>query len=387
MLEQSIRALGDHQRETDLDGIAHTGRHRRPTWLEQLDHRPVPQVDPVGAAAEPHEHRVSDHIARPRRGGRAAGDRRLGGQSQDQYRSEEPVHRHAAAHQGTDQPTTRDPRTEQHHPDQHSRDLDAARSSVAPSFEAVSARSGGGRGAEQHRGHPCVGAEVHPAGGRMAGEHHHGHERRRGTEKRDDGEAPLTASTECPPGDEWPDDVELLLDRQTPQVVEDRQRGGARPVVAGVGHQVPVGEVGEGPAGIAACACLLGGGAPHGDDRQHSGDHQRDRREQAPTAAGPELSQVDPPRRAPFADEHGGDQEPREGEEQVDTEEASRHPADVVRHHRRDGDATQAVQRGPVAGRTGAGSIAVGHRTCASPRSTSPQTSVAEGYPSCRRAS
>ena len=108
------------------------------------------------------------------------------------------------------------------------------------------------------------------------------------------------------------------------------------------------------------------------------------RREQTAEPTGPELDQADPPVPVVLVEQQGRDQEPAQGEEHVDAEEAAGHPPDavVVQHDGHDGDGTEAVEARSVAPRALAGPASAGPSVASgsSPRDvTNPPTTDIRG--------
>ena len=134
------------------------------------------------------------------------------------------------------------------------------------------------------------------------------------------------------PYDQRPDQVELLLDGQRPQVIERRRRPGlpgrgeVRDVVQDL---VPVARVrGRGQQRQPQRSLLPGldHGRRGGDHDQHHGQ----RRQQAPGSPGPEARQVQAAGAVVPGDQQIGDQEPAEHEEDVDAEEAAGQPGSAL---------------------------------------------------------
>ena len=121
-----------------------------------------------------------------------------------------------------------------------------------------------------------------------------------------------------------PDDVELLLHRQAPEVLNRRGGGVLGEVVDGPGGQAPVDDIGRGRGDIPAEV------APT-DLRQESpgqqggGDQDRGRgREESFGAAGVEPDERDASGALDLTGDLPGDQEARDHEKDVDTGEAAR---------------------------------------------------------------
>ena len=146
-------------------------------------------------------------------------------------------------------------------------------------------------------------------------------------------------------------DVELLLDRERPEVQE---RAGAhrvaREVVAAVGDEVPVREVHQRGLGVAHHAAALRCAGDEELDRGRDDDDQHRRRQQPSYPPG--VEPPEPERAAPvdLGPDHVRDQEPRQHEEQVDPDEATVERPDpaVEQHHEVDRHGPEPVQLGTV---------------------------------------
>jgi hypothetical protein len=154
---------------------------------------------------------------------------------------------------------------------------------------------------------------------------------------------------------ERPDDVELLLDGERPQV---RQRG-----AAAVERVDPVGAVGERDAQlaersaqvdrVAAARAARRGGEPRRvvEDQEHRrphGEHDEERREQPAGPARVEQRQGDAALSAQLVEQHGRDEEAGEHEEDVQTDPPARErtvgAGEVVGHDPDEGQSSQAVE-------------------------------------------
>ncbi len=198
----------------------------------------------------------------------------------------------------------------------------------------------------------------------------HRQPRGRGQEGHRDGDAhtvPLPHEHEHQQ-EQRPHDVELLLDRQRPEVPEGR--GAARHLeVALLGQQlVPVGDVersgrsvSPGPGHQVSPADDQGG---HDDQQQ-----QVQGGEEAAGPADPEAPEAGAPGGAPLGPQERGDEVARDHEEGLDAEEAAAHEGDVgmPEQHGRDRHGPQPVESGELrdpassGGRRGRGSGAGGH--------------------------
>ena len=158
----------------------------------------------------------------------------------------------------------------------------------------------------------------------------------------------LATATEKDQHHEWPDQIELLLDRQRPQMAQRHE-------VAAVGIPVPapdlepVADVEDRREHIAAQLaeriaqeqCAIDGDP---DERQIQ------RREQAPQAPAPEPAQRDQPSALVFRDEQQRDQVAADDEEDLDAEKATAEPlvVGVPHHHRDDSERAHAVEAGQI---------------------------------------
>ena len=151
--------------------------------------------------------------------------------------------------------------------------------------------------------------------------------------------------------DERPQEVELLLDRERPQVHEQLRRGRGEVVGAGADLE-PVRREGDGAEHLAPDAdeqvALAEPGEQHGCRDAHE-----ERRQQPAGAAGPEAGQVDA---VPVARRSRTSsvvmRKPGDDEEDVDPEEAAGQPrrVEVEDEHGGDGQGAQAVEAGEAAG-------------------------------------
>ena len=137
-----------------------------------------------------------------------------------------------------------------------------------------------------------------------------------------------------------PQDVELLLDRQRPEVLDGTGVLTLCQVVDGLSGEPPVDDVQR------ACGDVAGGGEPAQWRQEHPG--QGDRREQddhrggqqALDPAGVEAGDREPSGPLDLGNEQAGDEEPGDHEEDVDTDEAAveERQAGVIDQDRPDGD-------------------------------------------------
>jgi hypothetical protein len=148
---------------------------------------------------------------------------------------------------------------------------------------------------------------------------------------------------------EGPGDVELLLDRERPEVVERRGRREAGEVGDVVEDQPPVVEVAGGAQrGGAEVGRLVRADQRH--PGHHHGEHQEEAGEQAAGAGSPERLQPDPAF-VHLVEQDVGDQVAAEGEEHTHAEQPAFGPAEfeVVEDHADHRDRAQPVEARHVA--------------------------------------
>ena len=156
---------------------------------------------------------------------------------------------------------------------------------------------------------------------------------------------PFAAEQRHPGGeDQWPEEVELLLDRERPEVAEQRRGLELFEVGLVAEDEVPVGEVEERGERVAAQRVDPVRLDDRRDDHRHR-DEDADRRQQAPRPPQPEPADPDVAAAPVLAEQERGDQVAADHEEDVDAEEAARHPADarVVEEDGEHGDRPQRV--------------------------------------------
>ena len=141
-----------------------------------------------------------------------------------------------------------------------------------------------------------------------------------------------------------PQDVELLLDRQRPEVPEDTH-------VVAEEAPVPVGVIEdhrrEAADGAVTDRRRRGQDHPDGDE----GEEEPQGGQQPQRPPGVEVAQRDATRPSPFLEQEGGDEEAGEHEEHVDADEPARQRPlpEVADDHPGDGDRPQTVEGGAVA--------------------------------------
>ena len=155
---------------------------------------------------------------------------------------------------------------------------------------------------------------------------------------------------------ERPDQVELLLDRQGPGVLERRGRGELCEVRLVRENGVPVVHVEQGRDGVAPQARevdqAVGAGAaeePVEDEvERECRDDEEERGQEALGPPAPERRQADAARAHPLLEQETRDEEARQDEEEVDPQIAPRRPAEleVVGDDADDGQRPQAVEGG-----------------------------------------
>ena len=146
-----------------------------------------------------------------------------------------------------------------------------------------------------------------------------------------------------------PQQVELLLDPEAPQVAQQRRRVG---VVGHVAEDLaPVAGVEGGPRQVRAQLRQLRAVATDDRDDRDDDEHHDECRQQPAGAAQPELAELDVAAAGSLLEQQGGDQEPGEDEEHLEADVAAVHPreAGVVRHDDEQPDGAQAVEAGLVA--------------------------------------
>src|SRR5262249_37456206 len=148
-----------------------------------------------------------------------------------------------------------------------------------------------------------------------------------------------------------PHQIELLLDRQGPEVLEHRLTPEAREVRLLMEDEVPVRHVSEG-RDDSASELRRFVREEQDDVRARDGDHRDQSREQ--TARTMEVEAPEPESPAvpsPHVEEHRRDQVTAQHEEHVDAEETAAEPSEfaVVKEHGGDREGAHAVQRRDVA--------------------------------------
>ena len=144
-----------------------------------------------------------------------------------------------------------------------------------------------------------------------------------------------------------PDDVELLLDRQRPEVLDRGGRQVGREVVDLAPGEDPVDDVGRGRRDVDPHVAPAQPG--HDEPRDHRGGDEHEHRggQQPPDPPADEPQPRDRPARVQLGDEQPGDEEAGDDEEDVDADEPpAQRQAGVVGEHGEDGDRPQALDVG-----------------------------------------
>ncbi len=325
--------------------------------VQPEEHRPVQQVHAVADPSEQdqgrhREGRRDDVVAQRRDDHRTGAHRRREQPPRVQPRAVEPCDDHERGERcqaGQSRPGREQPGSGR-----------AVAAFVVVGAGPAQHRAGEQRADQQLRG-SGVGPEVGTVDRGPRGESvRQGRERREATQH--DHQQPEPAARRHPgPGQHRGEqqrqhDVELLLDREAPEVLERRGRRLRGAVAGALRDEVPVDQFGERPGHVAAqvpeLLDLPDAGGAHED---HEPDRQPGRGQQPSEASGEEAAQVHPRgrRRRPLAQQQRGDQEAREREEHRHAEEATSSPGDVAveRHDGHDGQGSDAVERRDVAER------------------------------------
>ena len=158
--------------------------------------------------------------------------------------------------------------------------------------------------------------------------------------------ARAVAATPChDPGErERPQQIELLLDRQAPRVVERRRRREEREVVVVPEHVPPVRDVRERGERVDADPMQLARLRENRGVDPHEREHEEERGQEAAGPPSPERYEMHRPRGPGFDQQQRRDQVARENEEQVDAEVAARHAVGVKEQHGDHGDPADTVE-------------------------------------------
>ena len=253
----------------------------------QRDHRPVPQVDPVRADPHPAQRGQAGH------GGDDAGARRGGDQARRAHRGEDETGRvdgPVAAGEMPGGPGQQD-------------EPDYARGVQAPDLRGRERGQGrqregqGQRGSDQQRGGVRIGAVIDQRRVARRVFEPHGQRRHRGQDQRGrDAGTPSVQPENEQPQEQGPDQVELFLDGQRPQMIqrwrcrEQPERGEVRHVVQDLIPVAGVRDRGQQRQPQRGALARLDHRGRRGDHGQHQGQC----RQQAPGPPGPEVLQVQP---------------------------------------------------------------------------------------------
>ncbi len=354
-LDDGGAQLGQAQRHGD-DGEVSAQRPIGRQLVGDHDDRPVDQVHAVADPPEPAQRAEAGHRRngsgrhhgaddeerraergegeqalaqrrRPRRGQRPQRER--GDQAGEaERRGEAPVDEQTSSPRGVDEDGRDD--------DAHHQLAGAGVGAVVHAVDPHRPPQRGGRGRKEERRRGCASgrqADRAHRPGRAPGDHHRDH------------------------GD---DDVELLLDRQAPEVQHRRWPGEQLGVRHPGGEEVPVGHVERGGGDVTARRTRQRVGQQAGH-RQH-GEHRQRGRQQPAGASPPEAAEVEATGRVDLGEHERADQHAGQGEEQRHREEpaADRADAEVEQHDGADRQAAEAVEARLVGDRR-SGAVGAGH--------------------------
>uniref|UniRef100_A0A6J7P5H0 Unannotated protein n=1 Tax=freshwater metagenome TaxID=449393 RepID=A0A6J7P5H0_9ZZZZ len=320
---------------------------RSPLRLCEHEQRKVPEVDRVGPFADPLERRQLQKAPRTVIGVGAPKDHRNRGQHRKKCeRARETVLRVVEANRAEH---------DHHEPDP----------CQYPPEERGAAHDRRSRNGEQRAGEqlPCAGRQ--PVEGERltaGGDGDAGDERRRGDRhgEENDEAAEVAAQPRKPEERERPEEVELLLHRERPEV---QQRFGQRELrIATACPKEQVGAEHRGSdrrsPGETPCERVKKGGRCH--EGRH--DHERRGREETAGTSGPECSEGDATGVVHLGDEEPGDEKARQHEEHVYAYVPPAHVSktSVVQQHRDHGEGPETLdvraELSPVGSRRGPGS-------------------------------
>lgn len=146
--------------------------------------------------------------------------------------------------------------------------------------------------------------------------------------------------------------VELLLDREGPEVLHGRGVPAGGEVVHRGGHEPPVLHVEGRREDLPQVPAPQHARLQHEHRSRRHREHEERGRQQPGGAAGPEAGEAEPPGALALADKVAGDEEAADDEEDVDAHvpagEARGH--EVVHEHRADGERTQGLDLGTQRG-------------------------------------
>ena len=342
VLDIAPRQGGHDEGGGDRKRPPHPADLTRPRARED-DDRPLPEVDAVGPDADPAQRTPPQRAAQPAR--------------RVDHRGE---HRHRRDRQQDEPVGIEEGRNGARPPDEND---DAEQTRNACGVERLAHRRaashprGAARpdhresGAQEKAERASVGALV-DAGRVVARVIEEAHRNRRARRAEQNHEGEHAAAPHRPDPEQQqprPHQVELLLDRERPEVVKRKRRREACEVRAVLGDRRPVVEVPECrdhlPSSVREL-CRVEEGRPDAHDREH---HEQ-RREQPPCPPQPELAQPEVSVLPPMTEQEVGDQVAGEREEDADAEHpsASRRQPEVVRDHEQYRDGAHAVEAGHI---------------------------------------
>ena len=172
--------------------------------------------------------------------------------------------------------------------------------------------------------------------------------------------------------DQRPEEIELLLDRERPDVPQQRRAARPRRSTTPCGRSGTSSRRRRSPASVwPRSSATVSGRKSRRVERDHA-HHQEERREEPPGAAQVEPPEPDVVVLAPVAEEQARDQVAADHEEHVDAEEAARHPLHVAVIEQHGDDRERPAGRrargctrpaGGAAGTTRSGCSGSGHHT------------------------
>ena len=249
-LDQVVARRRHGQRDGNPEEVQGPGRQAGPGAVQVDDHRPVPEVDPIGDG--------TDEVQRPP--GQAAGEppgfdeaRVRHDQRGERGAEKEPAFEHEVGRQAAGRARTY-PEHCRGRPPPRGRPNGGSDAAGALGWRARRRQEGDGR-----TGHEVEQARVGPvvdARGIHAGVEQRRHQHR-GAHSESDGDRHADPTPAAPPvlqqhqEHQRPDEVELLLDRQRPRVLERRGRGELGEIGLVGENQVPVVHIEQGGDGVA----------------------------------------------------------------------------------------------------------------------------------------
>ncbi len=322
VLHEVVARHGQEKRDPDQHRRTERADTARRAGRPQHEHRPVPQVPGVRDVSHPRQWTDREDAGRTDGvGAHPGGDQGGGAEDREQGRpSGEPCRgvegddgEQDGAEPGGGQQPAESPRSA-------GKPCGTERQEGAD--PELPRTTGGG---EVRRG-PVVTDQVHrPA-------------ERRDAERRDEarGGAPtMTSVCRGASGDghqeekeEWPHQVELLLDRQRPVVLHRRRRESLGEVVGAQTREVDVGQEGRRPGGVGRHLLHAGVGQLPRREGERRDQHDRGGRQDPASAARVEPEQSDPPGPLGLPHQQGGDEVARQDEEHVDADVATGHGPD-----------------------------------------------------------